>query len=303
MTLYYESGGITIFHGDCREVLPMLGPVDHVITDPPYGVLSESWDAMSSRELARLTMAWASAVAGLADSATIFFGERTREIVSPILHSLYPRVRQLIWNKLGGGVAEDKLFYSFESIYHCHQGDSWEVAEPKALRVGACIAQARVAAGLSRGAVDMATRGKKTGLCFRWEEAACLPTPAQVEVLRTLMALGEDFDEALADASRSRDAVLEAARDETHKRAARGTDVLSYAPPSDRSHPTQKPLPLMRELVSLFTDPGETILDPFMGSGTTLRAAKDLGRKAIGIELEEKWCEVAARRLAQGVLL
>jgi site-specific DNA-methyltransferase (adenine-specific) len=72
---------------------------------------------------------------------------------------------------------------------------------------------------------------------------------------------------------------------------------------SDRpDHPCPKPLPLMRELVSLFTDPGETILDPFMGSGTTLRAAKDLGRKAIGIELEEKWCEVAAKRMSQSVL-
>jgi DNA modification methylase len=70
-----------------------------------------------------------------------------------------------------------------------------------------------------------------------------------------------------------------------------------------RFHSAQKPLSLMRELVTLFTDHGETILDPFMGSGTTLRAAKDLGRKAIGIEIEERYCEIAAKRLAQEVLL
>lgn len=66
-------------------------------------------------------------------------------------------------------------------------------------------------------------------------------------------------------------------------------------------HPTQKPIPLMQWCLSFAPD-AVAILDPFMGSGTTLRAAKDLGRKCIGIELEEKYCEIAAKRLAQEVL-
>lgn len=80
-------------------------------------------------------------------------------------------------------------------------------------------------------------------------------------------------------------------------KAATWTSTVSHG-----LHPTEKPLYLISEWVRLFTDPGETILDPFMGSGTTLRAAKDLGRKAIGIEIDEKYCEIAARRMAQEVL-
>lgn len=69
-----------------------------------------------------------------------------------------------------------------------------------------------------------------------------------------------------------------------------------------RWHPAQKPEWLMNQWIALFSSGGDLVVDPHMGSGTTLVAAKRLGRKAIGIELEEKYCEIAAKRLAQGAL-
>ena len=65
-------------------------------------------------------------------------------------------------------------------------------------------------------------------------------------------------------------------------------------------HPTAKPLPLIQDLVRKFSDYGSTVLDPFAGSGTTLRAAVNEGRRAIGIEADERYCELIAKRLAQG---
>ena len=69
----------------------------------------------------------------------------------------------------------------------------------------------------------------------------------------------------------------------------------------DRGHPCARPLDQMQFVVNGLSEIGQVVLDPFMGSGTTLRAAKDLGRKAIGIEIEERYCEIAAKRLAQEV--
>ena len=69
----------------------------------------------------------------------------------------------------------------------------------------------------------------------------------------------------------------------------------------DKDHIAEKPLPVAAWLFET-VHPEAVTLDPFMGSGTTLRAAKDLGRRAIGIEIEERYCELAAKRMEQEVL-
>lgn len=82
----------------------------------------------------------------------------------------------------------------------------------------------------------------------------------------------------------------------------RSSSILRYpiSPAGGRVHPTQKHIGLMRDLVAKC--PPGVIVDPFMGSGTTLRACADLHRPAIGIELEERYCRLAVTRLGQGAL-
>ena len=232
MTPYYDDGkGIQIFLGDCRNVLPALGPVDHVITDPPYEAeahtkgrragganglaiarpldfdgITADLRAFAGGECARLATGWILVFCQV-EAAMLW-----REALFPARY-----FRTQIWRKPDGApqFTGDRPGMGYESIVTCWNSphrSKWN-------------------------------GGGRHG-CYE------------------------------------------------HPRAS-----------GDTGHLTEKPLPLMRELVSLFTDPGETILDPFMGSGTTLRAAKDLGRRCIGIELEEKWAEVAAKRLAQEVLI
>lgn len=291
MKPYYEADGITLYCGDNRDVLPSLPRGGLVITDPPFGVREDqAWDRMTEQEFNLFNMEWLAGARRLSPSLAVFcsgYGNFPR-----LCELLWPRVRRMVWDKPAGsqyaGSAEAGMWFAHEVILHCYE--TWACTESKSLEVAGMIRMAREKASLSRGAVDKAVRGKRTGLCYRWEEASCLPTADQSRQLKELLGLDGAFDEALERAYAAKNNVI-----------AEGRDVFSYRTETDTLHPCQKPLGLMRELVARLTEPNQTVIDPFAGSGTTLRAAKDQGRKAIGVELEERYCELAARRLEQGV--
>lgn len=80
-----------------------------------------------------------------------------------------------------------------------------------------------------------------------------------------------------------------------------GGRAMNYVGPTSQGsgHPTQKPLAMVQQWVQLFSSPGDRILDPFAGSGTTLLAARNEGRRAVGFEVNERYCELTAKRLSQ----
>lgn len=222
MKPYYQEGGFTIFHGDCREILPALGMFDLLLTDPPYGIQQDS-DRAASRSKP-FGSAGAKKIAGTKD-----YGE---------------------WD--------------------------WDVAPP----------EAEVFAMLARHAKHRIIFG---GNYFPLPPSRCW-----------LVWDKDNGNSHYADCELAWTNLDKAVR----KFRWRWNGMLQedMSRKENRVHPTQKPLSLMKWAITQAPDDVASIVDPYMGSGTTLVAAKALGIPCTGIELEERYCEMAARRLAQGVL-
>jgi DNA modification methylase len=239
---YYEEAGITIWHGDCRDVLPDLwagSSIDHMITDPPY--------------------------------------------------SEHTHAKQWIGAAL---TADGKV-----RVSTAHKGLGFEALSAE-LQLFICAEAARLVRRWVLAFSDVESIGQ-------WQQAV------RVVGLDYVRALIWDKVDGAPQFTGDRPAAgaeaIVAAHTQGKKRwnGGGGRNVLRHAVNGDRGakpHPSTKPEPLMAELVSLFTDPGDLILDPFGGSGTTAVAAKRLGRRCILIEREEKYCEIAAKRLSQGAL-
>lgn len=290
-------GNATLYLGDCREILPTLGKVDAVVTDPPYGVRDDDWDDMSEREFARFSMGWLSDALPLAREMLVF--GYLDNAVHRLCEMAFPRVRPMIWAKPPGsqlsGASERRRWFAFEAIFHCSQGETWGVVEARDTDVAQLIKAAREAAGLTRGAVEVQLRGKKTGLCYRWEEGTSIPSSEDIAGLRRILALGEDFDAALQAGIRRKTETMEAARAMASSNAARFSDILSHRTVTEGRHPCEKPITLMRELVCV--EDYKTILDPFMGSGSTGVATVLEGRSFIGIERDPGYFDIACKRI------
>lgn len=252
MRPYYEQDGIVIYHGDCREVLPQIESVDHVITDPPYSEYVHSKSRQGSRPLT-------GSVSGGSYAAPANFCREKEFGFAAIDHATRQQIGQWCATSVDRWVL---VFSDVESTA------LWRAAlcyEPEG-----GLDYVRTGAWIKIGATPQFT-GDRPATGF---EAITICHP---KGRKKWNGGGSHAVWAIPI-------------------------VLNRSGNDPRLHTTQKPEPLMTELVQLFTDHGETICDPFMGSGTTLSAAKRLGRKAIGIELEEKYCEIAAKRLAQGAL-
>jgi len=207
--LYYQDKDITIYHGDCLDIIPALSGVDAVISDPPYGINYEPNRHPSKNSKWQIV------------NKEKFKNDDKPFDPSPFLE--YQKI--ILW---GANNFADKLIPS----------SGWLVWHKQ-------IPDGFIASQCEMAYTNFLNRTFYISLLWH--------------------------------------------------------GLCRHAEIGEHLHPTQKPVALMEWCIKMADFP-KIILDPFMGSGTTLRAAKNLGCHAIGIELEERYCEIAARRMAQEVL-
>lgn len=216
---YYDEGGITIYHGDCREILPELGAFDLELTDPPYGTGYQ----YQSR------------------------------------------------HRTGRGGPKRWSGNSFGAI----DGDAEPFDPSHLLGVAPAI--------ILWGANHYASKLPDNALWFVWDRKAGRAPDTNITDAELAWVSGHRF---------------KTVRMFRHMWAGlqRDSEIAEGS-----LHPTQKPVALMSWCLGFFPD-ARTVVDPYMGSGPVARACKDAGRRYVGIELVERYCEIAVRRLAQEVL-
>jgi site-specific DNA-methyltransferase (adenine-specific) len=241
---YYADELVTLYLGDCREVLPALSvTADCIVADPPYGETSLTWD--------RWPDGWLETAASVSRSLWCF-GSMRMFLRHGGEFGGWNFSQDVVWAKQRArGMTADRFARAHELVTFWYRG-AWSETHHSAQTVQ------------FHGKPVSATHGDSRVY------GAAPPRQWYTDDGTRLM-----------------------------------TTVLagSAGDPRRVLHPTQKPTEVLTPLISYACPPGGLVADPFAGSGSTLDAARASGRRAIGIEADERYCEVAARRLSQGVLV
>lgn len=250
MKPYWQDGTVSLYLGDCREVLPALGlTADCVVADPPYGETPLPWD--------RWPVGWLETAATVTRSMWCFgslrmYLEHRDEFIAAAWPHGWKLSQDIIWEKHNGtGFDTDRFKRVHEQPTHWYRG-AWSAIYHDAPRVQ----------------VDERSKSRDA-------------TRAAGEHRGDLKAITYQYDGTRLERSVIR------------VRSMHGRAI----------HPTEKPTGILEPPITYACPPGGLVIDPFAGSGSTLDAARQTGRRAIGIEAYEPYLERAARRLSQGVLL
>lgn len=222
MTPYYQDDSVTIYHGDCREILPELDvQADLVLTDPPYGIGYEPLRARHN------------------GSGWVIPGDESISTAESLLGASL---------RLLAGAKAVFVFCDWRS--------------------------------LSSARAAMRSAGYEPRTCLVWDKGWGVQNLDRFAKSHELLLYAGPYG---GEPTVSR-------------------DVWMVPRDIESAHPTPKPVGLLNRAILAASVRGDLVVDPFMGAGSTLRAAKDCERRAIGIEIEERWCEQAASRLAQETL-
>ena len=327
LTPYYEDDSVTLYHGDCLELLPKIdGKFEVLLTDPPYfKVKQDEWDNQWAKSgeflewmgdwldltkplLADRASVWVFASPAMTSSVERVVGERFK-----VLNSIR-WMKQAGWHQKANVGAARRFLTPWEGLifaeqYHDVYGDQSKALHREVFApIGRYLQSEWERAGWKSGAVGKAL-GRDSALPTRWSEGSSLPNPVDYEKLRVLLNgkaggteyLRREYEDLRREYEDLRREYEDLRRTFNAPNRQLLMDVWDFktVPPYPGKHPAEKPLPLLEHMIATSSRAGDLILDPFAGSGSTLEAARTLGRKAVGIEKDEAYCEKIAERLAR----
>ena len=320
MTLYYQDEHVTLYHGDSLEILPTLDiEATALLTDPPYfKVKDEPWDNQWKKP--EQFLAWLGDFLDLAKplvaangSVWVFASPQMTARVELLVGERFNVLNSIRWVKSQGWHKKSKVeslrsfLTPWEGVVFAEQYADQYDDMAKALRrevfapIGRYLQTERERAGVAVGELASlfpSASGGTTGAVSNWESGLNLPSKAQYESMREYLNrrsgayLRREYEDLMREYEDLRRPFAVESREVS-------TDIWNFGtvPPYPGKHPCEKPQDMLRHMVRCSTREGDTVLDTFAGSGSTLIAAKSLGRKAVGIEMSEQYCEQIVKTL------